>query len=42
METTNYSKNVPMKGLILFAAIEKTYAALNLHGKDNIGNIIFY
>ena len=38
-----YSKNVLMKGLILFTAINKTYAVLNLliiHGKD-IDSITF-
>ena len=45
METMNYSKNALTKGLILSAAIDKTYAVLNLliiYGKDNIDNIVFH
>ena len=44
VETMNYTKNVLMKGLILFTLIYKMYAVLNLltiHEKDNIDNIIF-
>ena len=45
METMNYSKNVLMKGLILFTLIYKMCAVLNLliiHEKGNIDNIIFF
>ena len=44
LKTMKYSKNVLMKGLILFTAINKTYAVLNLliiHGKDIIDSITF-
>ena len=43
METMNYSKNVLMKGLILFAAIYQMHALLNLlfiYEKEKNDNIL--